>query len=240
VVAAAAAVGAAAASVGGPPAARAETIGLVAADNAYVLRSAPDTDQGESQSLATKRLNDSNTRVAYLRFNLANFVNTHTASDLASVNLRLTQTAGAADTVRVWGLLESAANGGTTEGNWTEALTWNTQPAGALANASTALPNSSTTATLAATPVDATANVTKDIPLSLSDFQSFLSSDTNGQLTLLFTNNANNNMSWASRTNTNGFTPPTLLLEVVPEPGAAAALSALAACGLLARRRRRV
>jgi hypothetical protein len=51
------------------------TLEIPASDNAFVLRSSSGTLQDASQSLLTKRLNDSNTRVAYLRFDLSPFFN---------------------------------------------------------------------------------------------------------------------------------------------------------------------
>ena len=90
------------------------TIEIPAAANAYVLRSSSGALQDASQSLLTKRLNDVNTRVSYLRFDLTSFFNAHSTNDVQSVRLRLYQTGGTvADTVRVFGL-----NNVVTNGNW--------------------------------------------------------------------------------------------------------------------------
>ena len=239
-------------AVGGGAAAHGAIIDVAAATNAFVLRSGATTDQSEATALQTKRLNDSNTRVSYLRFDLPAGLD---ANDIAAASLRVTfvnngsiGTGVTQDTIRVLGLNETAANGTVTEANWLDTITWNTQPARGAApndipNSSTALPNANTTGVLgtsAAYPINATVPPATVIeaPLNLAAFQSFVAADGNDQVTLLFHNTSNVIVSWASRTNTAGHAVPTLRLDVVPEPGSAA-LAACAGGYLLARRRRR-
>src|SRR5690348_4862119 len=68
---------------------------IAASANAYVLRSSASADQAESQALGTKRLNDSNTRIAYVRFNLASFLGQYPVANITSARLRLYYTGGA-------------------------------------------------------------------------------------------------------------------------------------------------
>jgi hypothetical protein len=236
---------------GGIDTARGAIIDITASTNATVRRS--QADQVETETLQTKRTNDTNTRVSYLRFALDPTLN---ENDITSATLRLTFTttdsvAGttAADNVRVWGLLDNAANGTTTETNWTSTLAFADQPAGALANSATALPTASTTATdLSLTPIPTNqpnASIVPtviDIPLTLAAFQSFVAGDTNNEITLLFHTQAQNVLvSWASLTNTGGHLVPTLRLDVasaVPEPSAAGILGTALLLSLTRRCRR--
>ena len=228
--------------------ARGAIIDITASANATVRRS--QADQVETETLQTKRTNDTNTRVSYLRFLLAPDLN---ENDVTSATLRLTFTTtdsvagtAATDNVRVWGLVDNAVNGTTTETNWTSVLAFADQPAGALANSATALPTASTTASdLSLTPIPTNqpnASIVPtviDIPLNLAGFQSFVAADTNNEITLLFHTQAQNVLvSWASLTNTAGHLVPTLRLDVVtvPEPGAG---GVLAGAGLLSLTRRR-
>src|SRR5687768_10080576 len=82
---------------------------LPATTNALVRRS--QGDQTEVNFLEVKRLNDINTRIAYLRFNLADLVGA-SPTDVTNATLRLYQTTTTAEMVRVWGLNDNAANGG--------------------------------------------------------------------------------------------------------------------------------
>src|SRR5437868_1039870 len=91
--------------------AKADTTEIVASDNAYVLRS--QGDQSEAQTLSTKRLNDNNTRVAYVRFDLTSFLATHNISSITTATLRLYESSGTADTMKVYGL--DSTIGGTNE-----------------------------------------------------------------------------------------------------------------------------
>ena len=156
----------------------------------------------------------------------------------------LASTTVSTDTVRVYGLNDLAANSTTDESNWTGGLTFNTQPAGILANASTALPTANTTALLGSSFVTVanTTNPTSvpaviDILLDPALFKSMVANDTNDQLTLLFHNLANTTMNWASISNTGGHEQPTLMLDVnaVPEP-ASVGLALVAAALMLQRR----
>ena len=237
---------------GGADAARGAIIDITASTNATVRRS--QADQVETETLQTKRTNDTNTRVSYLRFALDPALN---ENDIASATLRLTFTTtdsvagtAAADNVRVWGLVDNAVNGATTETSWTSTLAFADQPAGALANSATALPTANTTATdLSLTPIPTNQPNTSivptviDIPLTLASFQSFVAGDTNNEITLLFHTQAQNVLvSWASLTNSGGHLVPTLRLDVtpaVPEPGSAGTVGgAIVLC--LSQRRRRV
>jgi hypothetical protein len=234
----------------GASAAHGAIIDIEASTNATVRRS--QADQVEAETLLTKRTNDSNTRVSYLRFALDPALN---ENDITSATLRLTfvttdSVAGTTnpDNVRVWGLLDNAANGTTTETNWTSTLAFADQPAGALANSTTALPTASTTSTdLSLTPIPTNQANTSivptviDIPLTLAAFQSLVAGDTNNEITLLFHTQAQNVLvTWAALNNNAGHLEPTLRLDVneVPEPGSVGLVGgALAWC--LSRRRRR-
>ena len=67
--------------------------------NAYVLRSSASSDQDESQTLVTKRLNDSNTRIARrAALNIGAFLSNYPAANITSARLRLYFTGGGADT----------------------------------------------------------------------------------------------------------------------------------------------
>src|SRR5690348_7110694 len=79
--------------------------------NAFVYRGSASSDQSEAQTLNTKRLDDSNTRVAYMRFNLATFLSNFPVANITSARLRLYYTGGASDTVKVYGLNNVNANG---------------------------------------------------------------------------------------------------------------------------------
>ncbi|HXF09949.1 MAG TPA: DNRLRE domain-containing protein, partial [Desulfuromonadaceae bacterium] len=122
-----------------------------AAANAYVWRASA-SDQDESQTLSTKELNDSNTRIAYVRFNIASFLTNHPVANLTSARLRLYFTGGSADTVKVYGLGNTNLNG-VADSAWTANMTWNNQPAKTaspndLPNSAGALPNANTTVSL--------------------------------------------------------------------------------------------
>jgi hypothetical protein len=234
-------------------------IDIIASTNAFVLRTpaSANTDQNEAQTIQTKRLNDSNTRLGYLRFDLPAGLN---ENDITSATLRLTYVSTSApgtvttDTVRVHGLLDGAFNAAdptVTEGSWLDTITWNSQPARGttpndIPNSGTALPNANTTATALGTsatyPIHPVAppaqpSLVVDVPLTLADFQAFIAADTNDEITLLFHNLNNVIVSWASLTNTGGHMVPTLRLDVVPEP-ASLATFALGAAGVLLSRRR--
>ena len=237
------------AACGLTPRADGAIIDIAASTNAFVLRTtaSANTDQSEAQTLVTKRLNDSNTRLAYVRFDLPAGLD---EDDITSATLRLSfvnnssiGTGITQDTVRVYGLLDSVS----AEGSWLDTITWNTQPARSAApddipNAGTALPNANTTAAFGTSspyPINATVPPASVVETTLNvvAFQSFVAADTNDEVTLLFHNLNNVIVSWASLTNSNinGSTiiVPTLRLDLVPEPA-----SALLACGGLLLRRR--
>ncbi|HXE41899.1 MAG TPA: hypothetical protein VN516_02655, partial [Candidatus Baltobacteraceae bacterium] len=93
-------------------AARADvTNSFAATANAYVYRGSSSSDQDESQAMLTKRLDDSNTRIAYVRFNVAAFLTNFPIVNITSARLRLYNTGGAADTVKAYGLNNTNANG---------------------------------------------------------------------------------------------------------------------------------
>lgn len=193
------------------PIARGDTIDVVGSDNAFVLRSSATADQDESTTITTKRLNDSNTRIAYVRFDLTSFFATHTVNGLTAVTLRLYQTSAIADTMRVYGLDSSI--GGTNEFDdvWTGSMIWNNQPAGLIANAAAGLPTNTTSGVLGTLAMSAAAGEV-DIPLTLADFKSYLTTNGNAKITLLFHNTGNNNINFASLGNTS-FLKPTLQLS---------------------------
>lgn len=191
---------------------------IPASANAYVLRSDTSGDQSETQSLATKRLNDSNTRISYVRFNVSSFLSNYPIANITSARLRLYFVGGAADSVKVWGLNNVNANG-ISDGAWTGSMTWNTQPARTsspddIPNSATALPNANTTAQLGSQSYGTTADEV-DISLNVATLQSLLLADNNAQITLLFCNNGSTTPGWASLSNTNAFLVPTLELVVV-------------------------
>src|SRR6186997_1859777 len=102
-------------------------VDIPASTNAFVLRSQANATQDVSQTFATKRLNDSNTRIGYLLFDLGALGGAEIVS--ATLRLQLTSyqspTTIPTDTVRVWGLNDGAANGAVTETNWSNTnLTW--------------------------------------------------------------------------------------------------------------------
>jgi autotransporter-associated beta strand protein len=175
-------------------------------------------DQNDAETLTTKRLNDSNTRIAYLRFDLSLFDAAPEDVSLVTLQLQLTGGGVAGDTLKIFGLNDGALgnDGITSETNWTNVLVWNNQPAGTVANAVAALPNANTVDLLDSPLAFDTATGIKTFSISLTKFQSFLGGDTNDQLTLLFVNTANANPTWASATNTGGNLKPTLHLEYTP------------------------
>lgn len=208
------------------------TIEIPATANAYVLRSSPGTVEDASQSLTTKRLNDVNTRVAYLRFNLTSFFNAHSTNDIQSVTLRLYQTGGTvADTVRVFGLNDYVTNAdlwpnGQSDSVWSQAtMVFTNQPAGTnklgqVAQSSSALPNPNTTLLLGSQAiVAAPPSVEVDITLDPQSFINFLAADTDKQITLIFHNTANNGPTWASISNTSGNLVPTLQIVAASGSG---------------------
>ncbi len=206
------------------------TIEIPASANAFVLRSSSGVIQDASQSMLTKRLNDANTRVAYVRFDLTSFFNAHSTNDIQSARLRLFQTGGTiADTVRVFGLNDVVTNfdlwtNGQSDSVWSQAtMVFTNQPAGSnmlgqVTQASGALPNINTTPLLGSTSIAATPpSVEVDITLDPQTFINFLAADTDKQITLIFHNTANNGPSWASISNTSGNLVPTL--EIVANSG---------------------
>jgi len=239
-------------------AARANVIDLTATDNGWVQRSAATTVENASETLVTKRLNDTNTRIAYLRFDVSNFLASNNATDItgATLKLALVSGSGLGDAVAVYGLNDGAANtpgGEATETDWTGNTTlnptsvgidFNNQPAGTVAKSSTALPTANTTAALGTLAVNMTftgspSSAENDIVLDPTAFASFLAGDTNGQITLLFVNSTANTDNWASTTNSGGFLQPTLeLTTAVPEPATIAVVGLVTALGTLRSRRR--
>lgn len=189
------------------------TNNVVAIADAYVLRSAATADQDETQTLNTKGLNDSNTRITYLRFDLGSLLNFYSVNDIQSVTLRLYMTGtSSANQVWVYGLNDTV--NGTSDSAWTSAMTWNTQPARTaspndIPQSSSALPNANTTGVLGLTTFGASAGEV-DITLDITAFRALLTADSNHQITLLFHNSAGINAGWASISNTGGFLAPTL------------------------------
>jgi fibronectin-binding autotransporter adhesin len=208
------------------------TIEIPASANAFVLRSSGGTVQDASQSLSTKRLNDSNTRVAYLRFDLTSFFNAHSTNDIQSARLRLFQTSGTvSDTVRVFGLNDVVTNAdlwpdGRADSVWSQTtMVFTNQPAstnklGQVAQSASALPNPNTTPLLGSQGiVAAPPSVEVDISLDPQTLINFLAADTDKQITLIFHNTANNGPSWASISNTSGNLVPTLEIVAVSGSG---------------------
>jgi fibronectin-binding autotransporter adhesin len=205
------------------------TNNIAAVADAYVLRSAATTDEDESQVLNTKGLNDSNTRIAYLRFDLTSLLSAYSVSDIQTVTLRLYMTGtSSANQVWVYGLDDSV--NGVSDSTWTSAMTWNTQPARTtspndIPQSSSALPNTNTTGVLGLTSFTTTVGEV-DITLDPTAFKAFLTADSNHQITLLFHNSAGINAGWASISNTSGFLVPTL--QVVGSPSGVGGLITLA------------
>ncbi len=206
------------------------TLEIQATANAFVLRSSASVVQDASQSLLTKRLNDVNTRVAYLRFDLTSFFNAHSTNDIQSVRLRLFQTGGTiADTVRVFGMNDVVTNtdfwpGGQSDSVWSQAtMVFTNQPAGTnslgqVTQVAAALPNPNTTALLGSQAiVAAPPSVEVDVNLDPQGFINLLAADTDKQITLIFHNTSNNGPTWASIGNTSGNLVPTL--EIVAASG---------------------
>jgi len=199
-----------------------------AAANAYVFRGSASSDQDESQTLSTKELNDSNTRIAYVRFKVASFLSNYPVANLTSARLRLYFTGGSADTVTVYGLNDTNLNG-VADSVWTANMTWNNQPAKTaspndIPNSTSGLPNANTTVSLGSHSYGSTAGEV-DIPLSIVDLQPFLLADANQQITLLFHNTSATIPGWASISNTSGFLVPTLELAATPSSGPARTLT---------------
>jgi autotransporter-associated beta strand protein len=194
---------------------------IPAETNAYVFRGAADTDQGEAQTLGTKRLNDVNSRVAYVRFDLTDILNAYTLAEIDKVTLRLYLTnTTSSDTVRVYGLLDTNSVA-TSDSAWTGTMTWNNQPAKTaspndIPNSATALPNINTTALLGSAAGFGAAPAEVDITLDIDAVRTLLTADTNKEITLIFHNTSGNILNWASSANTNGNLVPTL--EVVGRP----------------------
>ena len=206
------------------------TIEIPASANAFVLRSSSGAIQDSSQSLLTKRLNDANARIAYVRFDLTSFFNAHSTNDIQSARLRLYQTGGTlTDTLRVYGLNDVVTNfdlwpNGQSDSVWSPAtMVFTNQPAGSnmlgqVTQTSGALPNINTTPLLGSTSIAAAPpSVEVDVNLDPQTFINFLAADTDKQITLIFHNTANNGPSWASVSNTSGNLVPTL--EIVANSG---------------------
>ncbi len=196
--------------------------------NAYVYRGSASTDQDESQTLSTKRLNDSNTRIAYVRFNIASFLSNYPVANITSARLRLYFTGGSADTVKVYGLNNTNLNG-VADSAWTANMTWNNQPAKTaspndIPGSTSGLPNANTTASLGSQGFSSTAGEV-DIALDPVNMQLFLLGDTNQQITLLFHSTGSTTPGWASIGNTSGFLVPTLEIAATPSAGPARALT---------------
>jgi autotransporter-associated beta strand protein len=188
--------------------------------NAFVFRGSADADQSEAQTLSTKRTNDVNARITYVRFDLTDILSAYTLEEIDSVSLRLYLTnSGSSESLRVYGLLDSNT-AGTSDSAWTGSMTWNNQPAKTAApndipNSATALPNANTTALLGSVSGFSAAGEVK-ITLDIASVRAWLSADTNKQITLIFYNTGSNILNWASLANTNGNLVPTL--EVIGKP----------------------
>ncbi|MFD0893871.1 DNRLRE domain-containing protein [Luteolibacter ambystomatis] len=196
------------------------TTRLTASANACVLRGSPDADQGETQTLATKRLNDSNTRISYLRFNLADILAAYTLPEIDSMALQLHLTApSASDTLRVYALADTNATG-VSDATWTAVMTWNNQPARTTApddipNSSAALPNANAVLLGSVANYGGVAGIVS-VPLDIVKIRDLLATDTNQQITLLFHNTSSNIASWAALGNTSGLPAP--VLEIIGRP----------------------
>jgi hypothetical protein len=192
---------------------------VVAANNAWALRSQSTTVQNSGETLAVKRLADSNTRLAYVRFNLGSFLATHSVAATTLVKLRLylpTATSGGG-TLNVYGLLDNFNGTNGADAAWSSTtMTWANQPAKSaspndIPGTATALPNANTTPLLGSAAIPSTAGEF-DVTLTLADFIGFLGADSNQQITLLFVNTTATQISFASLANTGGFLQPTLEL----------------------------
>jgi Polysaccharide lyase len=192
---------------------------FAAADNAYALRSGATTVEDSSQSLQVKRLNDSNTRVSYIRFNLGSFLNTHSATGLsqAQLHLYIPNATSGGGTLNVYGLLDNIGGTNGFDGNWnSSSLTWNNQPAKTaspndISSSSSSLPNTNTTTSLAGAGIPSTAGAF-DVPLNIANLTNLLIADSNQQITLMLVNNSSTIVSFASLANTGNYPQPTLEL----------------------------
>ncbi len=192
---------------------------FAAADNAYALRSATTTVEDSSQALQVKRLNDSNTRVSYIRFNLGSFLNTHSAAGLsqAQLHLYIPNATSGGGTLNVYGLLDNIGGTNGFDSKWnSSSLTWNNQPAKTatpndISSSSSSLPNTNTTASLAGVGIPSTAGEF-DVPLNVVILTNLLIADSNQQITLMLINNASTIVSFASLANTGNYPQPTLEL----------------------------
>lgn len=190
---------------------------FIASDNAFVLRSAATTVEDASQDLWLKQLHDSNTRVTYLRFNLGSFLAEHSLAGTTQAKLKLSipaATSGGGN-LNVFGLIDNV--GGASDSQWSSSsMTWNNQPARTgspndVPNATTALPNTNTTALLASAAIPSAAGEF-DVPLNLSVLTNLLAADSNQQITLILVNDAATIVKFASIANTGGYPQPALEL----------------------------
>jgi autotransporter-associated beta strand protein len=201
---------------------------IPASANAYVYRGSASSDQSEAQTLSTKRLNDSNTRISYVRFDVSSFLSSNSIANLTGARLRLYYAGGVSDTIKVHGLLDANMSG-VSDGAWSGNMTWNNQPAKTaspndIPGTTSGLPNDNTTAQLGSQSFASTAGEVS-ISLSVGTLQQLLLADSNQQITLLFYTSGNNTPGWASIANTSGFLVPTLELVALPSAGPPALLT---------------
>ena len=197
--------------------ARADTTNsILASQNAFVNRGAADTVQGVGTTFLTQRINDSNTRLGYLRFDLSSFLSSYTTDDILGARLRLfleSANNGRSDVqLRVYGLQNTNVNG-VVDSDWDPAtLTWNNQPAKTdapndITTSTTTLPNANTTVRLGTSPNFTTVNgdvlVEVSAELNLADLKAFLADDDNEEITFVVHNQAGAGVicRWASLAN---------------------------------------
>jgi hypothetical protein len=192
---------------------------LICSDNTWVRRSENTTVEDSSETLQNKRLNDSNTRLSYVRFNIGYFLAHHSIPGITAAKLQLyipTATSGAG-TLSVYGLLDNVGGTNGFDALWSStSMTWNNQPAKTaspndIPSSTSALPNTNTTALLGSIAVPGTAGEL-DVSLDLSVLTNLLSNDSNQQITFLFVNNSATQINFASFANSGGYLQPTLEL----------------------------
>lgn len=184
---------------------------ITASDNAYVLNSSPYGDQDESESLLLKDNGGGGmSRLTYLRFD----VSERKAQDTVILDLNLKSIAADARRMDLW-VLNDGVSGETT---WNSVMGWYDRPDG-----TGALPNENTTAVNSYGYND-TGIIS--IPILPATWQTILSGDSNGQITLILCNDANNGSASSfisSIGNTDGYLKPRLRVlrenqvEIIPE-----------------------
>ena len=183
---------------------------IIASDNAYVRTG--QGDQDESQQLWVKSNGgNSNSRLAYLRFDVTGLPGDDTVA--ATLDLNLEVIASDADRFNVWALNDGAA-----ETAWNSTLAYSARPDGT-AN----LPNSNVTF-LGTHTYGSTGLIS--VPVT-AGFRNALANDTNDEVTLILSNDSGNTVGvtrFSALGNSGSLPEPSLTVtvqnaEVIPESG---------------------